>query len=38
MEKADYQKKNTTNDESQFEMIKSLELDKNAHYELINIE
>ena len=35
MEKADYQKKNTTKDESQFEMIKSLELDKNAHYELI---
>ena len=35
MEKADYQKKNTKNDESQFEMIKGLELDENAHYELI---
>ena len=35
MEKADYQKKNTKNDESQFEMIKGLELDKNADYELI---
>ena len=35
MEKADYQKKNTPNDESHFEMIRDLELDKNAHYELI---
>ncbi|MBT4758972.1 MAG: N-acetylneuraminate synthase [Nitrosomonadales bacterium] len=35
MEKADYQKKNTMNNESQFEMIKRLELDKKTHYELV---
>jgi len=33
--KADYQKKNTEADESQFDMIKKLELDENAHHELI---
>ena len=35
MEKAYYQKKNTMNNESQFEMIKRLELDKKTHYELV---
>lgn len=34
-EKADYQKDNTDNKESQFEMAKKLELDKEAHIELI---
>ena len=34
-EKADYQKETTNVDESQFEMIKKLELDINAHKELI---
>jgi N,N'-diacetyllegionaminate synthase len=34
-EKADYQKETTNVDESQFEMIKKLELDINAHTELI---
>ena len=34
--KADYQKKNTTSSESQFEMIKKLELDIDTHIELIN--
>jgi len=33
--KAEYQKKTTTADESQFEMIKKLELDVDAHRELI---
>jgi N,N'-diacetyllegionaminate synthase len=33
--KADYQKKTTLNDESHFEMIKKLELDKKKHKELI---
>jgi len=33
--KADYQKQNTGKDESQYEMIKKLELDKNTHIELI---
>lgn len=33
--KAEYQKKNTNKAETQFEMIKRLELDKNAHRELI---
>jgi len=35
-DKADYQKKLTEKDESHFEMIKRLELDKSAHQELIN--
>ena len=35
-DKADYQKKLTEKDESHFEMIKWLELDKSAHQELIN--
>lgn len=34
--KADYQRNNTENDESQFDMIKKLELDINTHKELIN--
>ncbi len=34
--KADYQKQTTDADESQFDMIKKLELDKNAHIELID--
>ncbi len=34
-DKADYQKKLTVNNESHFEMIKQLELDKYAHEELI---
>lgn len=34
-EKADYQKKTTQADEGQYEMIKKLELDLNAHKELI---
>ncbi|SVC05858.1 uncharacterized protein METZ01_LOCUS258712, partial [marine metagenome] len=34
-EKADYQKNLTKKDESQFEMIKNLELDREAHEELI---
>lgn len=34
--KADYQKKNTGNDESQYDMIKKLELDANAHRILID--
>lgn len=33
--KADYQKENTDNKESQFEMAKKLELDKDTHIELI---
>jgi N-acetylneuraminate synthase len=33
--KADYQKKNTGAEETQFDMIKKLELDEKAHYELI---
>jgi len=35
-DKANYQKKLTEKDESQFEMIKRLELDKSAHEELIS--
>jgi len=35
-DKADYQKKLTQKDESHFEMIKRLELDKSAHEELIS--
>lgn len=35
-EKADYQKRTTDSEESQFSMIKKLELDKNAHIELQN--
>jgi N,N'-diacetyllegionaminate synthase len=35
MQKAEYQKKNTAKNESQYEMIKALELDKNAHLEII---
>lgn len=35
-EKADYQKKTTDVSESQFDMIKKLELDQNAHLELID--
>ncbi len=34
--KADYQKKTTDKNESQFDMIKKLELDLNAHKKLIN--
>ena len=34
--KAEYQKNSTVNDETQFEMIKKLELDKAAHKKLIN--
>ena len=34
-EKANYQKKNTNSNESQFEMIKKLEFDKTKHQELI---
>jgi N,N'-diacetyllegionaminate synthase len=34
-EKADYQKQTTDSDESQYEMIKKLELDEQAHRELI---
>ena len=34
--KAEYQKKNTDNDESQLDMIKKLELDVDAHLDLIN--
>src|SRR3990172_6721013 len=34
-QKAEYQKKTTDKNESQFEMIKKLELDLNAHRELI---
>lgn len=34
-QKADYQKKTTSADESQYEMIKKLELDEDAHRELI---
>ncbi len=34
-EKADYQKETTSTDESQFEMIKKLELNINAHKELV---
>lgn len=34
-EKASYQKDNTGNDESQFEMIKKLELNENDHVELV---
>lgn len=34
-EKADYQKNLTAKDETQFEMIKKLELDRSAHQELI---
>ena len=35
-EKADYQKLNTSSDESQYEMIKKLELDVDAHKELLD--
>ena len=35
-EKADYQKQTTNNSESQFDMIKKLELDLDAHKELIS--
>ncbi|WP_108063711.1 N-acetylneuraminate synthase [Poseidonibacter lekithochrous] len=35
-EKAEYQKKTTNNDESQFDMIKKLELDTDTHKELIS--
>jgi len=35
-EKADYQKKTTSESESQYEMIKKLELDEASHIELIN--
>jgi len=35
MQKAEYQKKNTPDSESQYEMIKALELDKNEHLEII---
>ncbi|ASK78113.1 N-acetylneuraminate synthase [Paraphotobacterium marinum] len=35
-EKAEYQKKITDSDETQFQMIKKLELDKDAHLELIS--
>ncbi len=35
MQKAQYQKKNTPESESQYEMIKALELDKNDHLEII---
>lgn len=34
-QKAEYQKQTTASDESQYEMIKKLELDENAHCELI---
>ena len=34
-QKAQYQKRNTDANESQFEMIKKLELDKNSHHELL---
>lgn len=34
--KAEYQITNTGDNESQLEMVKKLELDRNAHYELIN--
>lgn len=34
-QKAEYQKKTTSVDESQYEMIKKLELDENAHRELL---
>lgn len=35
-QKADYQKNDTNNDESQLDMIKKLELDVDAHLDLIN--
>ena len=35
-QKADYQIRNTKNDESQFEMLRSLELSKNDHRELVD--
>ncbi len=35
-QKAEYQKQTTSVDESQYEMIKKLELDENAHHELIS--
>lgn len=35
-QKAEYQKQTTSADESQYEMIKKLELDENAHRELIH--
>lgn len=35
-QKAEYQKQTTSADESQYEMIKKLELDENAHRELIS--
>jgi len=35
-EKADYQKETTDSEESQFDMIKKLELDVDTHYELIS--
>jgi N,N'-diacetyllegionaminate synthase len=34
-QKADYQKQNTSKDESQYEMLKRLELDKKAHEKII---
>jgi len=34
-QKADYQKKNTAQDESQYEMVKKLELDQTMHEELL---
>lgn len=35
-QKADYQKETTGNDETQYEMVKKLELDEDAHYELMD--
>ncbi len=35
-QKADYQKQTTSNDQTQYEMIKKLELDENVHRVLIN--
>ena len=35
-QKADYQKKNTGNDDSQYQMLKKLELDKSAHEVIIS--
>jgi N,N'-diacetyllegionaminate synthase len=36
VQKADYQKKNTSTDESQYQMLKKMELDRNAHEVIIN--
>ena len=36
VQKADYQKKNTSTDESQYQMLKKIELDRNAHEVIIN--